>query len=55
MTDEQIAAGEALSYNRMGALTKEMLADICHDHEVDMGDVLEEMEWERDHYDDNVS
>lgn len=51
MTDVQIAAGEALAYNRMGGVTEDMVRDICHDHNVDMGEVLEEMGWGKDHYD----
>jgi hypothetical protein len=52
MTDLQQAVAEAYTYNRMGALTEEMLNDIAHDHDVDPGDILEEMGWGRDYYTD---
>jgi hypothetical protein len=50
MTDLEKAAGEALAYNRMGALIKEILEDIAFEYDVDPKDILEQMGWDRDHY-----
>jgi hypothetical protein len=51
MTDLEKAVGEAIAYNRMGALIKEILEDIAFDYDLDPKDILEEMGWGRDHYD----
>lgn len=50
--DLQDAVGEAKAYNRMGGLDKAMLEDIAHDFDVDPKDILEELGWGRDYYDD---
>jgi len=44
------AVGEAKAYNRMGALDEQVLRDIAHDYDVDMGDILEELGWGKDYY-----
>lgn len=46
------AVGEAKAYNRMGGLDENVLRDIAHDYDVDMGDILEELGWGKDYYDD---
>tara|TARA_R110000851_G_scaffold59347_7_gene137371 strand:- start:4721 stop:4876 length:156 start_codon:yes stop_codon:yes gene_type:complete len=46
MTDIQVAAGEALTYNRIGGLNHEMILDIAHDHDVDPKLIYEELEWD---------
>lgn len=46
------AVGEAKAYNRMGGLDENVLRDIAHDYDVDMGDILEELGWGRDYYDE---
>lgn len=45
------AAAEAKMYNRMGGLTKRVLEEIAESYDLDYRDILEEMEWGRDHYD----
>lgn len=45
------AVAEAKTYNRMGGLDEQVLRDIAHDYNVDVGDILEELEWGRDYYD----
>lgn len=50
MDDLEEAYAEALTYNRMGALTEELLNDIAFDYDVEPEDILEKLGWGRDHY-----
>lgn len=40
------AVDEARSYNRMGALDDQVLADIAHDYGVTVAEIREELDWE---------
>lgn len=51
MTDLEQAVSEAITYNRMGALDKNVLNDIAYEFNVDPKDILEELGWGRDYYD----
>lgn len=46
MSDLDLAVGEALAYNRMGALDKSVLEDISYDHGVSAKDILKKIGWD---------
>lgn len=45
VTDLEKAVGEALSYNRMGALDRGVLEDVAYDYDVEPREILEKLEW----------